>query len=83
VALLFVLGVIVLLYIPPVAHWIQQKRTASRGHAQVHQLKQQRARLDARLRQLTGPGAIEREARRMGMVKQDERPFVILPPATR
>ena len=77
VALLFVLGVIVLLYIPPVTHWIQQSRTDARSHAQVTDLKRQRAQLRARLDELTGPGAIEREARRMGMVKPGERPYVV------
>jgi cell division protein FtsB len=77
VALLGVLVVIVLLYIPPVTHWFQQSGTAARGHAQVHQLLRERARLRARLRELTGPGALEREARRLGMVAPGERPYVV------
>ena len=77
VALLGVLAVIVLLYIPPVAHWIQQSRTAARGEAQVRQLKAERSQLRARLRELSGPGAVEREARRMGMVRPGERPYVV------
>jgi cell division protein FtsB len=77
VALIVVLGVIVLLYIPPVTHWFQQSSTAARGHAQVRQLKRERVRLRARLRELTGPGAIERGARRLGMVKPGERPYVV------
>ena len=77
VALLGVLAVIVLLYIPPVTHWIQQSQTAARGHAQVRDLKRQRAELKQRLRELSGPGAVEREARRLGMVKPGERPYVV------
>ena len=80
VALLGVLCVIVLLYIPPVTHWIQQSGTAARGHGQVRELERQRAELRARLRSLTGPGALEREARRMGMVKPGERPYVVSEP---
>ena len=80
VALLGVLAVIVLLYIPPVTHWIQQSRTADRGHEQVRQLKRQRAELRARLHELTAPGAVEREARRIGMVEPGERPYVVAPP---
>ena len=80
VALLGVLCVIVLLYIPPVSHWIQQSRTAARGHAHVQQLKHQRSDLRARLRELTGPGAVEREARRLGMVKPGERPYIVSVP---
>jgi cell division protein FtsB len=77
VALLVVLAVIVLLYIPPVHHWIQQSQTAARGHEQVRELKRERVRLRARLRDLSGPAAVEREARRLGMVKSGERPYVI------
>ena len=77
VALLGVLCVIVLLYIPPITHWIQQSHTASRGHAQLQDLKRERSRLRARLQELTGPGSLEREARRLGMVKPGERPYVI------
>jgi hypothetical protein len=80
VALLCVLGVIVLLYIPPVTHWFQQSGTAARGHAEVGRLKRERARLGVRLHELTGPGAIEREARRLGMVGPGERPYVVALP---
>jgi cell division protein FtsB len=81
VALLGVLGIIVLLYIPPVTHWIQQKQTASRERTQVRDLKLERRRLEVRLRELTGPSAIEREARRLGMVRPGERPYVVVPPS--
>jgi len=80
VALLGVLVVIVLLYIPPVTHWFQQSGTAARGHAQVRELKQERARLESRLRALTGPRAVERAARELGMVKPGERPYVVSTP---
>jgi cell division protein FtsB len=79
-ALTVLLGVIVLLYIPPVKHWIQQSGTAARGHAQVRDLKRERALLESRLRSLSGPGALEREARRLGMVAPGERPYVVSPP---
>ena len=80
VALLGLLAVIVLLYIPPVSHWIQQRQTADRGHAQVRELERQRAELKARLHELSGPGAVEREARRLGMVEPGERPYVVARP---
>src|SRR4051794_16786675 len=72
-ALLGVLFAIVLLYIPPVTHWVQQSQTADREHAQVRALKSERARLRTQLRTVTGPGALERQARRLGMVKPGER----------
>jgi hypothetical protein len=77
VALLFMLFVIVLLYIRPVAHWIQQRSTAAHSRADLRDLQREHDRLQARLRQLSGTGAIERQARAMGMVRRGERPYVI------
>ena len=78
-ALLGVLGIIVLLYIPPVTHWFQQSNTAERSEQQLRELEAERARLKSRLQELSGPGAIEREARKLGMTKRDERPYVVTP----
>ena len=78
-ALLGVLGIIVLLYVPPVTHWFQQRGTAERSQQQLRGLEAERARLKTRLRELSGPGAIEREARKLGMTRRDERPYVITP----
>jgi Septum formation initiator len=78
-ALLGVLGIIVLLYIPPVTHWFQQRGTAARSEQQLRELEVERARLQTRLRELSGPGAIEREARKLGMARRDERPYVVRP----
>jgi len=76
-ALLGVLGIIVLLYIPPVTHWFQQSGTAERSQEQLRELEAERARLKTRLRELSGPGAVEREARKLGMTRRDERPYVV------
>jgi len=75
-ALLFTLFVIVLLYIRPVAHWLQQRSTAAHSEADLRDLQREHDRLEARLRRLSGTGAIEREARKMGMVRRGERPYV-------
>jgi hypothetical protein len=77
VALLFMLFVILLLYIRPVAHWIEQRSTEAHSRADLRALQREHDRLQGRLRQLSGTGAIEREARKMGMVRRGERPFVI------
>ena len=74
-ALLFTLFVIVLLYIRPVSHWVQQRSTAAHSKADLRDLQREHDRLEARLRQLSGTGAIEREARKMGMVRHGERPY--------
>jgi hypothetical protein len=62
-ALLFTLFVIVLLYIRPVVHWVQQRGTASHSESDLRALQQEHNRLESRLHQLSGTGAIEREAR--------------------
>lgn len=76
-ALLGVLGIIVLLYIPPITHWFQQRSTAERSRQQLQELEAERTRLETRLRELSGPGAVEREARKLGMTRRDERPYVV------
>ena len=80
VALLVVLAVILLLYIRPVTHWIQQRSTAAHSRADLQQLQAEHDRLERRLHTLRGPKAIERQARSMGMVKPGERAYVIQSP---
>ena len=76
IALLAVLGIILLLYIRPVAHWVQQRSTAANSREDLKALQDERNRLETRLRSLTGPGAIDRGARSLGMVKAGERAYV-------
>ena len=76
-ALLAVLGIALLLYISPVKHWLEQSRTAAEHRADLRDLERENARMKARLRALREPGAVEREARRLGMVRSGERPFVV------
>jgi cell division protein FtsB len=76
-ALVAMLGVIVLLYISPVKHWIQQSGTKADQQQRLDQLKQENARLESRLRYLKRPDSVDREARRLGMVKRGERAFVV------
>ena len=77
VALLVTLVVIVLSYLSPARHWIQQSGTASRQKQELSRLTTEQKRLERRLRALRDPGALEREARRLGMVRVGERSYVI------
>ena len=77
VALLVTLGVIMLLYVSPARHWIEQSRTAGEQKAELQELSAKNRELKQRVRELRDPGALEREARRLGMVRQDERSYVI------
>jgi cell division protein FtsB len=77
VALLITLVVIVLSYLSPARHWLQQSGTAGRQKQELTQLTAEKKRLARRLRALRDPGALEREARRLGMVRVGERSYVI------
>jgi len=76
-ALLAMLGVIVLLYVSPVKHWIQQSGTKQDQQQRLDDLQRENVRLESRLRYLKRPDAVDREARRLGMVKRGERAFVV------
>ena len=82
VALLLVLGLILLLYVGPARSSISTWQTAKSKRAEVHRLERENARLRARRRALNDPRTLEAEARRLGMVRPGERPFVTegLPP---
>jgi hypothetical protein len=77
IALLATLIVIVLSYVSPARHWLQQSGTSKRQKHELSELTAQRANLQRRLRALRDPGALEREARRLGMVRVGERAYVI------
>ena len=76
-ALLATLGAILLLYIPPARHWIAQSGTADEQRAELHRLEREHDRLERRLRTFTRAESLEREARRLGMVRRGERAYVI------
>jgi cell division protein FtsB len=76
-ALLTTLVAILLLYLSPAKHWIQQSRTAGAQQDELRDLADENTELKRRVRALRDPGALEREARRLGMVRQGERAYVI------
>jgi cell division protein FtsB len=76
-ALLAMLGTILLLYISPATHWLTQSRTADEHRAELRDLEGENRDLKARIRSLRRPEALERDARRLGMVRRGERAFVI------
>ncbi len=77
VALLVVLGIILALYISPTKHWIEQSGTAGAQRDELARLKAEQDRLRGQVRDLRRPAALEREARKLGMVKRGERSYVI------
>jgi cell division protein FtsB len=77
VFLLGVLCMILLMYVSPLTRWIAQKHTAKGDTAELRQLELTNSQLKARLKSLQSTQALELRARKLGMVKQGERAFVI------
>jgi cell division protein FtsB len=77
VALLVVLVVLVYLYAGPARSYWDTVRQAKQRRAEVAVLKRENERLRTRREVLRGSSALEREARRLGMVKPGERPYVV------
>ncbi len=77
IALLGTLGVILLLYISPSKHWLEQSSAARVQQAELGELERENAELKQRVRTLRDPEALELEARRLGMVGVGERAYVI------
>jgi cell division protein FtsB len=76
-ALICVFALVLNLYIGPAVSWIQTYREAARQREAVAALRAENQRLRERKAELRAPGALEREARRLGMVKKGERSYII------
>lgn len=76
-ALLGTLFVILLLYLSPFTKWLTQSSTDRHQHAELQGLQQENRELKRRARILKSPGALEAEARKLGMVRNGERSYVI------
>jgi cell division protein FtsB len=77
VGLLVVFAVIVVLYVQPLHSYVATWQEAKAKRAEVQRLTRENERLRARRQALRSPATLEREARRMGMVKPGERPYVV------
>jgi cell division protein FtsB len=76
-ALLFVAVLLVYLYINPARTYLATWQEAKSKREEVSQLQREHRQLVQRKRTLRRPGSIEVEARRLGMVKADERAYVV------
>ena len=76
-ALIAVFAFVIYLYIGPAATWVSTYREAKKRRAEVAALKTENQRLRDRRRDLRDPASLEREARRLGMVKAGEKSYVI------
>ncbi|MGZ8648104.1 MAG: FtsB family cell division protein [Solirubrobacteraceae bacterium] len=76
-ALISVLGFVLYLYIGPLASWVATYKEAGHKRSEVAALQAENERLRERRAGLRDPTALEREARRLGMVKAGEKSYVV------
>jgi len=76
-ALLFVLALVLYLYIGPTKTWVSTWREAGQKREEVATLRAENERLRVRRDALKRQSSLEREARRLGMVKAGERMYVV------
>lgn len=77
IALLGMLGVILLLYVSPAKHWLEQSSTRAAQRQELSRLNAENAGLKRKVRAFSHPGSLEQEARRLGMIRRGERSYVI------
>jgi cell division protein FtsB len=75
--LLAVLACMLLLYVNPLRSYVSTWQESHRRAADVTALERESQQLRAKQRALKSPGVVESEARRLGLVKPGERPFVV------
>ena len=76
-ALICVFAFVLYLYIGPARTWVTTYGEAKRKREEVAQVRAENERLQARKDELQRPGAVELEARRLGMVRGGEKLFVV------
>jgi cell division protein FtsB len=77
VALLVVLLGVVALYVGPSVNFLHTYKEAKERRGEVRTLQAENERLRARSKALMNHRTMEREARRLGLVKPGEMPFIV------
>jgi cell division protein FtsB len=76
-ALICVFAFVIYLYIGPARTWLSTYGEAKRKRAEVAELRERNQQLRERRRRLEREGAVELEARKLGMVKAGEKLYVV------
>ena len=76
-ALICVFALVIYLYIGPARTWMSTYAEAKRKRDDVASLRAQNERLRERKQRLERNGAVELEARKLGMVKAGEKLYVV------
>jgi len=77
VVLVIVLFFVLASYVNPVVNFIDAWRDSHAEQSQLQELKREHARLADKAAALDDPGAAARAARKLGMVAEGERSYVI------
>ena len=64
-------------YLNPLVNLLEAWQGSKSSEQQLGQLKQERVVLTRQLREASSPATLEREARRLGMVKPGEHAYVV------
>jgi cell division protein FtsB len=77
VALVLVLFGVMVSYLNPMVNLLQAWQGSKASEQQLAQLKQERAALTRELREVSTPATLQREARKLGMVRPGEHAYVV------
>ena len=77
IALVLVLFFVLVSYLNPLVNLLQAWQGSKSSEAELGRLKQERVALREQLHEVSGPAALEREARRLGMVKPGEHAYIV------
>jgi cell division protein FtsB len=77
VALVLVLFGVLVSYLNPMVNLFHAWRDSKAGEERLVELKRERTQLELQVREAASPLTVEREARRLGMVRSDERAYVV------
>jgi cell division protein FtsB len=77
IALVLVLFGVMVSYLNPMVNLLQAWQGSKSSESQLAQLKQEKVDLTGQLRDASSPASLEREARRLGMVKPGEHAYVV------
>src|SRR5436190_20003814 len=77
IALVLVLFAVMVSYLNPLVNLLQAWQGSKSSDAQLVQLKQQKVELSGELREASSPATLEREARKLGMVKPGEHAYIV------
>lgn len=76
-ALLCVLAAVIYLYLSAGVRMLSTWRQAHRGSAQVATLEREHRMLERQHAALAGPGALEVQARQLGMMRSGEQAYIV------